>query len=166
MWLEGAVQNRWSVSHMRHQRWETIGALEDEKPSDDDVIASELDEDFEPAGNDPPRRGRCRIICVELGPREEGPDFGDNDDRPSQRTERGASVYADDQPEASVEFVRPFAELRELPDDLSEAFEAYKLAILHHKMDGWQQIAREDVLASLEALKQLVLAPSSENAPF
>jgi len=26
MWLEGAVQNRWSVSRMRHQRWEALGA--------------------------------------------------------------------------------------------------------------------------------------------
>ncbi len=58
-----------------------------------------------------------------------------------------------------VDFVRPFAELTELPDDLSAAFEAFKLAILHHKLDDWRQIAREDVLASLEALKQLVVAP-------
>jgi len=24
MWLEGAIQNKWSISQMRHQRWETL----------------------------------------------------------------------------------------------------------------------------------------------
>jgi hypothetical protein len=62
--------------------------------------------------------------------------------------------------------VRPFAQLSELPSDLSEALEAFKLAILHHKMEDWQQIARDDVLASLDALKQLVMAPSPDTAPF
>ncbi len=49
MWLEGAVQNRWSVSKMRSQRWETLGAVEGAQPQDSDIIAGELDEDFEPA---------------------------------------------------------------------------------------------------------------------
>ena len=26
MWLEGAIQNEWSISQMRRQRWETLGA--------------------------------------------------------------------------------------------------------------------------------------------
>ena len=46
--------------------------------------------------------------------------------------------------------------------DLAEAFESFKLAVLRHKMNGWEEVSREDVLASLEALKQLVLAPSEE----
>ena len=53
--------------------------------------------------------------------------------------------------------------LAELPTDLAEAFEAFKLAILHHKLDGWQQVTSADVLASLEALKQLVV-PSDGGA--
>jgi hypothetical protein len=56
--------------------------------------------------------------------------------------------------------VRPFAELPALPADVSDAFEAYKLAILRHKLTGWQEISRDDMLASLDALGQLVLAPS------
>ena len=31
--------------------------------------------------------------------------------------------------------------LPELPDDLAEAFDAMKLAILRHKRDDWQEIA-------------------------
>ena len=169
MWLEGAVQNSWSVSHMRHQRWETMGQLEEERPRDEDVVTSELDEDFEPANNEPPKGEMSSSFADKhAGPRDEGPDFGD--DRPAaderSKSERGAERVADEQPERSVEFVRPFAELTELPSDLSEAFEAFKLAILHHKLDDWQQVAREDVLASLEALKQLVVAPSPDHSPF
>ncbi len=85
------------------------------------------------------------------GPLDEGPDFGDDDQesgsRNTQRGEDGAAIYADEKVEQTVGFVRPFANLTELPDDLADAFEAFKLAVLHHKMDGWQEISREDVLS-------------------
>ncbi len=35
--------------------------------------------------------------------------------------------------------VRPFENLGDLPDDLAEAFDAFKLAILRHKQDSWEQ---------------------------
>ncbi len=56
--------------------------------------------------------------------------------------------------------MRPFASLPPLPPDVNDAFEAYKLCILRHKMAGWQEISRDDMLASLESLKQLALAPA------
>jgi hypothetical protein len=161
MWLEGAVHNGWSVSQMRHQRSETLGTLGDEQPGDDDVVGSELDEDFEPAHNAPSGREVSRSMSdVQSGPRDEGPDFGDQERSASDRFDgdHGPARAADNQPEGIVDFVRPFAELTELPEDLSAAFEAFKLAILRHKMDDWRQVAREDVLASLEALRQLVVA--------
>jgi hypothetical protein len=46
MWLEGALQNKWSVSSMREQRWEAMGGAPSEKPDDKDVIYAELDEDM------------------------------------------------------------------------------------------------------------------------
>ncbi len=55
--------------------------------------------------------------------------------------------------------MQPFAELPELPEDVAEAFQAYKLAILYHKREQWTAITRDDLLASLDALKQLALAP-------
>ncbi|NLX55196.1 MAG: hypothetical protein GXY58_08790 [Planctomycetaceae bacterium] len=165
MWLEGAVQNRWSVTQMRHQRWETLGAL-DEPPPSDEVISSELDEDFAPdtgAGVDEVSR---TVSDVQTGPREEGPDFGDEEALDSQRggsaqtqLPRGSAETPDALEASQPALVRPFANLTELPDDLSAAFDAFKLAILHHKLDNWQQIACEDVLASLDALKQLATAP-------
>ncbi len=78
MWLEGAVQNSWSVSHMRHTRWDAMGAVEDEQPDDEDIVSSELDEDFEPATNQAPGGPEVSTTSdVQLGAREEGPDFGD-----------------------------------------------------------------------------------------
>ena len=35
--------------------------------------------------------------------------------------------------------VRPFASLPPLPADVNDAFEAYKLCILRHKLAGWQE---------------------------
>jgi hypothetical protein len=43
---------------------------------------------------------------------------------------------------------------------VNDAFEAYKLCILRHKLAGWQEISRDDLLISLESLKQLALAPA------
>ena len=161
MWLEGAVQSRWSVSHMRQERWQTLGSLDGQQPSDA-VVSSELDEDYVPAGNTAADQDVSRSISeVQSGPREEGPDFGDEKPAASDPRDRGydPALDADSQEASPIDFVRPFAELAELPDDLSAAFESFKLAILHHKLENWQQIARDDVLASLEALKQLVVAP-------
>jgi hypothetical protein len=56
--------------------------------------------------------------------------------------------------------VRPFEKLASLPADLNEAFELFKLAIISHKLTGWDDIALEDVLATLDALKQLAIAPT------
>ncbi|MHB8864794.1 MAG: hypothetical protein ACYC6N_20495 [Pirellulaceae bacterium] len=169
MWLEGAVQNGWSVSRMRSQRWETLGKLEDDQPQDADIVTSELDEDFEPGEEPGSEQGTTRPRGDgHAGPRDEGPDFGEDPHAADKRmnAEPHDSAEADEHAQETVEFVRPFAKLTELPSDLSEALEAFKLAILHHKMEDWQQIARDDVLASLDALKQLVMAPSPGHAPF
>jgi hypothetical protein len=56
--------------------------------------------------------------------------------------------------------VRPFAALPQLPDDLHDAFESFKLAILRHKLAEWKEVPCDDVLASLDGLKQLALAPA------
>lgn len=48
MWLEGAVQNSWSVSQMRNSRWETLGGIPDQKPQDEEVAAEETDADAGP----------------------------------------------------------------------------------------------------------------------
>ena len=47
-----------------------------------------------------------------------------------------------------------------LPPDLAEAFENFKLTILRHKVAGWTEVSRDDVLAVLDALRHFACAPS------
>ena len=157
MWLEGAKQSGWSVAQMREQRWTTLGKLESDRPRAGDIVTSETDEDAEPSRTQSPSiTGEYSEVS---GPRHDGPDFGDE---PSGRSSEGTPVELPVQP---VELVRPFENLPDLPDDLAEAFDTMKLAILRHKRDGWQEIAAGDVLRTLDALKALVTAPS-DDAPF
>jgi len=163
MWLEGAVQARWSVSRMRHQRWEAMGAAAEETPKDEEIVAAEKDEDFEPALEQEPITQQVTGELAEVqGPSAADASETDSDEVAATPAEAdgSASIYADERPEETVQFVRPFENLGELPDDLADAFEAFKLAILRHKADDWQQISREDVLAALDALKELAIAPS------
>lgn len=46
-------------------------------------------------------------------------------------------------------------ELPELPDDLAEAFDSFKLAIMHHKADGWRAISERDLVSALRYLYEL-----------
>jgi hypothetical protein len=166
MWLEGAKSSDWSVAQMRVTRWEALGKLEKDRPRPEDVVTSETDEDVEPSrgrGSSSPTSGGDR---EDNGPRHDGPDFGDES---ASRTgsqdstfTAGDAIVGMTQP---VEFVRPFEDLPELPDDLADAFDGMKLAILRHKTDGWQEISAADVLRTLDALKALVAAPS-DSAPF
>jgi len=182
MWLEGAVQNTWSVSAMRHQRWETLGSIPAEEPVDTELDAAgagdELDDDdYDDDSTDgggelsdgvPPAVIKPALAEVQSS----------GDDTPKARQKggtanssgststAGASIYSDDPGRDAVSFVRPFANLADLPEDLGEAFENYKLAILRQKSEGWQQISRDEVLGSLDALKELALAPALDDAPF
>jgi hypothetical protein len=163
MWLEGAVQNKWSISQMRYQRWEVLGKPAEEEPREDDVVAAEIDEDSAEPAQAPGDitagpLGVVRDLDGPTGPdHSQGPDWGDEE---PALTETGGVPFDADldqyagEPESEV---RPFENLPELPEDLLAAFESFKLAILRHKLAGWVEIAREDVIGTLEALKQLAL---------
>ena len=149
MWLEGAVQNGWSVSEMRRVRWETLGAVEELRPNDTEVTASELDEDLvEVAEPTHESKSSTSSTSVEPDISEEGPAA---DQQPAEN----------DGEETGPALVQPFADIGPLPHDLAEALDAFRLAILRHKTAGWVQVAPADVLNSLEALKNLVTAPSA-----
>jgi hypothetical protein len=160
MWLEGARASGWSVSQMREQRWETLGQVESDRPREDDAAVSQTDEDFETARNQSPIPHAITGEYDEVaGPRHEGPDFGD-EPQSSSTSPAAEWLQSDAANGEPVELVRPFEDLPELPDDLAEAFDAMKLAILHHKTDGWQGVAAADVMRTLDALKALVTANS------
>ena len=151
MWLEGATQNRWSISQMRAQRAESLGAPDDLKPREEDVLQAELDD--EPAAN---------VETAYPEPSDEvfEPDFGDEDAPFDAAPTDDAPAAAREPADEAAPPVRPFESLPALPPDLNEAFENFKLAIVGRRVGGWQDISRDDMLAVLEALRQLVLAPT------
>lgn len=159
MWLEGAVQSGWSVSQMRTKRWETLGAVEADRPDENEIQSASVDEDFEPL-NEIEDEG----MSGESAPLREGPDFGDSD-----RDELDAVARDDDDdlpfdapPVATQELVSPFASLPELPDDVSDAMEALKLAIVRHRSAGWESISQMEMLQVIAALQAFVNAPAGD----
>jgi hypothetical protein len=163
MWLEGAIQNRWSVADMRRERWQAFGGLEDQRPREQDIVAAEPDEDAEPVETHPLSLvGPGADLAISpfdgpAGPRFEGPDFGDE---PSPSAGRAEGLLLEGNGAPALPSVQPFAELPSLPEDISDAFESFKLAILRHKTGGWQDVSCNDVLRSLDALKALATAPA------
>ena len=174
MWLEGAVQNGWSISQMRHQRWEAIGAPAEKKPREEDIISGELDEDVDPKadGEVAETISDSTGVVQDDTPSPDGVPLDDptagqaeadgGEDMPSPEDQAAEDQAAEDQAaeDEAAEPVRPFENLAAMPADLGEAFESFKLAILHHRLSGWQEVSCEDVLAALSALKQLAAAPA------
>jgi hypothetical protein len=154
MWLEGAVQNGWSVAQMRRQRWEATGAVPSEEPPDEETLPGELDEDAPPAEHLPDTMDASTREVHDAPSDDEGSPRETPDDPPF---DAGGEIQ---DTVVSAATVRPFENLPPLPDDLREAFEAFKLAILAHKLTQWQNISRDDLLGVLDALKQLALAPA------
>ena len=176
MWLEGALQNTWSVSSMREQRWEAMGGAPSEKPDDKDVIYAELDEDVvtlppeeTPIKNDyAPGDSTIRGAYDEASAGPDyagGPDFGDDDgyanlqngtveSAPREFDSPGGTAIA---PEDAV---RPFENLDELPGDLQNALDEFKIAILRHKATGWEEVEAAQVTGHLYALIQMIELPS------
>lgn len=172
MWLEGARLSRWSVSQMRHQRWEAMGAAADSQPRDEDVILSEWDEDLEPAEDRAP--GARVSDAYDVGTYSEVTGAGESPSpgADEQRAEKAASTSkvpdtdeAGEQPgataagaERAAPAVRPFEAVGDLPDDLSNALDQFKLAILRHKSEDWRSVQRDQVLAVVDGLRELVLS--------
>ena len=153
MWLEGAVQNGWSVSKMRKQRWETLGSPADEEPQSSDIVETEPEVEQQLDDHD----DSVAPQIIDDGSLEMVAAATDRDD--DAASDPSLTVFSSDE-EPTAPPVRPFEKLAELPEDMATAFEDFKLSILQHKMNGWKEIAQEDVLASLDSLRALALAPS------
>lgn len=156
MWLEGAVQSKWSVSQMRRTRWEAMGGDPANEPRDADIVASSDDEDFTAlADSDEATSTKDGPRAVAEGPRPDGPDFGDDDSGPIA-SESFDESDVDPNWEETEPAESPFASLPSLPVDFAEALEQFKLAIIRHRSSGWSEVSESDVLKSLDALKAFV----------
>jgi hypothetical protein len=158
LWLEGAARSRWSVSEMRKTRWESSGSDPKHNPRDEELITSELDDDFDQltaeADTESDRELEDRISSS--GPLPEGPDFGEEDSLGAN----GGDVSATDQEDVPwadtdpVDLANPFAKLPELPPDVVDALDQFKLCIVRHRANHWSELSQATMLDVLEALRQ------------
>ena len=166
MWLEGANLSQWSVAIMRIKRWETLGAPADMKPKEKDIILSELDEDVSPYNDSQAilEGSASRIEPAEKNQREgdgSGLDIPfETDDKPGKKGKRANLADETDNPDivTTGEALSQLAPVKELPGDLSEAFEQLKVAVLNHKLSGWKEVEQQRVLTFLTAMRAVVLA--------
>ncbi len=160
MWLEGALQNGWSVAEMRRQRWHALGAVGEPAASEDELSAAEPDEDA------PPDEALVQTLeprTQPVRPAASEPDWQDGSG--SDTVQGPTQEQADSAPSGAgagetASTVRPFEDVPPLPDDLQEALDALKVAILKHKLAGWRATSAQAVLAALAALVALVEAPA------
>ncbi len=161
MWLEGAIHNRWSVAKMRAARWEAVGAPDGVKPDEEEILEGEIEGEaydalVESSGTVEP--------SSEYDPAESENSSSQSDEQDSAESNSSAAYEEEPVAVEAAARIRPFEDLAELPDDVTDAFEQFKLVILSHKLTGWEQISRDDMVSAIESLKTLVMAPSEENA--
>ena len=160
LWLEGASQENWSVAGMREQRWQAHGAVESQRPAEGQIITVDTDEDVVlPAQGG----GRTKDYGdepggVAAGPSFEGPDFGDEEELSSLEAPapKGKAKGKVDPEDDTI--VQPFVGLPELPDDLAEAIDTLKLAVLRHKTNGWRDVTVDTVQKYLDAIGVMLRA--------
>lgn len=156
MWLEGAVQSKWSVAGMRQQRWETLGKLGN-APDAADIVSTESAEEAQSLALSEGNRNHDRDYIE--GPVHEGPDWGDDEASGTSKsvTNSDDAADADEAETVKPHAIRPFESFTDLPEDVLEAAGAFKVAIVKHKAEGWEQVSEADMVGLLDALKQLTL---------
>lgn len=155
LWLEGASRDNWSVSGMREQRWQAHGAVDAQRPGAGEIIEVDTDEDVVlPAQGGGSTKQYGDEPGVASGPRHDDPDFGDEEELMplSGGTSSGAPADVDE----PANRTQPFAGLPELPDDLADAIESLKLAILRHKTTSWAETDVATIQKYLDAISVMM----------
>jgi hypothetical protein len=165
LWLEGAVQSKWSISQMRRTRWEALGGDPQSQPGEHDLVTAESDEGYSASLESPPKaedddgdeyseRNRGTN-----GPLDEEPDFGDEGTGEYQRAEQtDDSAIEMNAPNTPAAMLSPFSDLPTMPVDIAECMEQFKIAIIRHRSSGWQDIMPSDVCKVLDALRGFAMA--------
>jgi hypothetical protein len=158
MWLEGALKSDWSVSQMRGKRWETLGTP-GKPPKIDDAAEASGALDFAAAAPVQHARSAPAPLTGKSVDVSAKALAGDDSGRatPAKRKERDDDDEVAARP-ASKAGKRLKVAVDELPDDLADAFEQFKLVIIAHRRDGWRETTPEAVVECLEALRELAMA--------
>ena len=159
MWLEGAVQNDWTVSRMRLHRSDTLARAEGAVSQESEGGLAK-DNNLNASLTNPAGDVSAEIITprtVEVQPADTTAIVHVDSDSADH-----SSASADSVDLTKAAASRIVTALASLPEDVMDAFEAFKLAILRHKADGWKEVSVDDVVQTLDALKELALhSPST-----
>lgn len=175
MWLEGAIHNGWSVSQMRGKRWETVGKPGEAMPADDAGDSDEIEGGGEDAPFDADGDGSIAAVTSLPGAvkpvespskkkrdAEEAEEEGSDDaGETASRSSSGSDECESPKSSAKARSRLP-VEMDELPEDMADAFEQFKLAIIAQRRLGWSETTPEAVIECLDALRDLALAPSDD----
>jgi hypothetical protein len=157
-WLANASENQWSVATMRLQRWEAIGSPSGQKPNDADIIMADPDEDVNPYNDSDtvldgnrksvePNRDKDKKKKGEGGSGSGGSTSGDSGD-----ADQDYGNFS-----SPAEAFAQMKQMKDLPEDLKEAFEQLKVVILSHKVSGWREVEPQRILTFLNAMKVVVM---------
>ena len=172
LWLEGAVQNDWSIAQMRVQRWEAIGASGEHKPQEEDIIVAEFDEEAFSRqlaqGHLPPDRIEGRTVEIGVVNAVEGFDASSvgipnaatetPKKKEQPKKDKARSQESENDAPSTGDILMLLKGISDFPADFAEPLELLKVAILNHKLAGWKAISAEQIRQSLDALKMLVVA--------
>lgn len=168
-WLKKASDEKVSVAQMRVARWEKDGSKLKHKPKEEDIVLEEKDADVYPF-NDSNSDPRAEVV----GPSGATLSADDDDDddakkKPKKKKNRQTDPlgeYGEDtepwensaETFGTPEVLDALNKLEELPEDLAVAFETLKIAILSHKMAGWDDVQPKLIAAYLSEFKRLLVS--------
>ena len=156
---------------MRGKRWETTGTPGDAPAEDDAAVANgfaaegiSVDDDRGEGDGTAATASVQEIDAPEPAAKSKDKPAagGDDDEAPfddGTTAEEPGEGPGDAPAKSKVARERLPVEVDELPDDLAEAFEQFKLAIIAHRREGWSETTPELVVECLDALRQLATAP-------
>jgi len=168
LWLEGAVQSDWSVAQMRMQRWETLGATDEQKPREEDVFVAELDEDVYVRQSNRIEGRNADIGAANAHEKSavssdtvsvaEPPKKKEQQKKDTAMPLPGKHGEGDNSVPSTGELLMSLKGISQFPADLAESLDLLKVAILNHKLAGWKSISADRLCQSLENLKLLTIA--------
>jgi hypothetical protein len=161
MWLEGAIQSKWSVSDMRKTRWQTTQGTRGEPPAGNEADLAEIADGLGLLHLNSDVRANSRETID--GPIYSAESTGaaatgapqldvpfDTESSPPAGPPRSNPAALDD----------PYAAWEDLPEDLARVVEEFKIVALRYKLEGWQEISQDRMRQILEGLIYLIQANS------
>ena len=157
MWLEGSLQNEWSVSQMRGKRWETLGTTAEAQQQEiqQETNEAKVESEAEAQIEVPATEEQKETIEKQVGTEVESA----SSELPTNIETSNTDPQETDAPDAAPaeKRTRMNVNVESLPDDVAEAFESFKLAIIAHRREGWHETTPESIVDCLDALKQLAM---------